>query len=266
MSPPRLIINLHSYCFLRRSETDSLNEQKERSHARFIVAHSVPPSAAPGEKWGQKSEESACEKNRETTTKWLNKCFGGTETSPSVYVCESKLPKWCWAKNDSCQMHGCRPIKVLGAVVYAVVYESRTHKSMLIRQQTDKRAPLKQLHKLERRHSLDSTSFEWQTNKNVTPLIFMKMTSTVGNYYQSHKNRRAGSRIIDGGSFRSSFVWMENHRMVCCHSVDVPVSHGCAWLRDIADNTVLSGTRHTSFFHFHRNVCHLTVSPRGRQK
>lgn len=45
MSPTRPIINLQSYCFLKRSETDSLNEP---SHARFIPPNSLLCSALSG--------------------------------------------------------------------------------------------------------------------------------------------------------------------------------------------------------------------------
>lgn len=53
-------------------------------------------------------------------------------------------------------------------------------------------------------------SSELQINETIASLIFIKITSTVGNYDQSRTNLKAGSRITDIGSFRSMFV-NENH-------------------------------------------------------
>lgn len=64
MSPARPIINLQSYCFLKRSETDSLNEP---SHARFIPPNSLLCSALSGARPEMRpnSEDSVCETNED---------------------------------------------------------------------------------------------------------------------------------------------------------------------------------------------------------
>lgn len=42
MSPLRPITGWHLYRWLLKSETDSLNEQKESSHAHFIPSNAAP--------------------------------------------------------------------------------------------------------------------------------------------------------------------------------------------------------------------------------
>lgn len=68
MSPPRPIINLPSSCFLTRErDRFSLNEQKERSHARSILPYSpfCPALSCARGEMRPKSEESLREQNED---------------------------------------------------------------------------------------------------------------------------------------------------------------------------------------------------------